>query len=98
MRAYGSKGWIRDMSDLDRMLEQMRDATTDGRLAQMDSAVIAGAARRRERTVARRSMALAGLLAVGIGWAGSTMPSAPAQASPLAIGMSDYAPSRLLGQ
>lgn len=86
------------MSDLEAMLDAMRAMPTDARLAEIDSAVIAGVVRRREQAMARRSLALAGLLAIGIGWAGSVLPAAPAQASPLPIGMSDYAPSRLLGQ
>ena len=86
------------MSDLDRMLDAMRAMPTDARLTGIDGAVIAGVAQRREQAMARRSLALAGLLAIGIGWAGSVLPSAPAQASPMPIGMSDYAPSRLLGQ
>ena len=86
------------MSDLDHMLDAMRAMPTDARLAEIAGAVIAGVARRREQAVARRSLALAGLLAIGIGWAGTILPAAPAQASPLPIGMSDYAPSRLLGQ
>jgi len=86
------------MSDLDRMLDAMRAMPTDTRLTGIDGAVIAGITRRREQAMARRSVALAGLLAIGIGSAGSVFPSAPAQASPLPIGMSDYAPSRLLGQ
>jgi hypothetical protein len=85
------------MSDLDRMLDAMRAMPTDARLAGIDGAVIVGVARQREQAMARRSLALAGLLAIGIGWAGSILPSAPAQASPLPIGMSDYAPSSLLG-
>lgn len=86
------------MSDLDRMLDALRAVPTDARLAEIDGAVIAGVTRRRDQAMARRSLALAGLLAIGIGWAGSILPAAPAQASPLPIGMSDYAPSRLLGQ
>lgn len=86
------------MSDLDRMLGAMRTMPTDARLTGIESAVIAGVARRRERAVARRSLALAGVLAIGIGWAGTVLPAAQAQASPVPIGMSDYAPSRLLGQ
>ncbi|WP_272952376.1 hypothetical protein [Sphingobium yanoikuyae] len=41
---------------------------------------------------------LAGVMAIGIGWIGSAVPAQPAQAAPgpLLIGMSDYAPSRLL--
>lgn len=86
------------MNDLDQLLGQMRAMPVDARLAQMDGAVMQGVARRREQAVARRSMMLAGLLALGIGWAGSIVPTAPAQAAPAPIGMSDYAPSRLLGQ
>jgi hypothetical protein len=86
------------MSDLDQLLGQIRAMPVDARLDQMDGAVMQGVARRREQGVARRSMMLAGLLAIGIGWAGSIVPSAPAQAAPAPIGMSDYAPSRLLGQ
>ena len=84
------------MSDLDQLLGQIRAMPVDARLEQMDGLVMQGIARRRERGMARRSMMFAGLLALGIGWAGSIVPSAPAQAAP--IGMSDYAPSRLLGQ
>ena len=86
------------MSDLDQMLAQIRAMPVDNRLEQMDGAVMQGLTHRREQGVARRSLMLAGLLAVGIGWAGSIVPSAPAQAAPAPIGMSDYAPSRLLGQ
>jgi hypothetical protein len=59
-----------------------------------------GVARRGERAVARRSLALAGIVAIVIGWIGSLVPGSPAQAAsqPMVIGMSDYAPSRLLGQ
>lgn len=86
------------MTDLDDMLDAVRAMPTDGRLETMDVAVMGGIARRREQVTARRSLMLAGVLAIGIGWAGSIMPAAPAQASPMPIGMSDYAPSRLLGQ
>jgi len=88
------------MSDLDQMLDQLRAQPVDPRLAEMDDAVMAGLARRREQAVARRSVALAGLMAIGIGWAGSLGPAGPAQAAsrPPVIGMSDYAPSQLLGQ
>jgi len=48
--------------------------------------------------LARRSMMLAALLAIGVGWAGSIVRVSPAQAASLPIGMSDYAPSLLLGQ
>ncbi|WP_088184608.1 hypothetical protein [Sphingobium sp. Z007] len=86
------------MTDLDQLLATARAMPVDARLADMDAAVIAGLGRRREQMTARRSLMLAGLLAVGIGWVGSILPTAPAQAAPLPLGMSDYAPSRLLGQ
>lgn len=86
------------MADLDQWLDAVRSGPSDERLAQMDAAVIRGVVRHRDRTTARRSLMLAGLLAVGIGWAGSLVPGARAQAAPLPIGTSEYAPSRLLGQ
>ena len=88
------------MSDLDRVLDRIRAMPTDPRLESMDDAVMTGVAVRRERTVARRSLALAGIVAVGIGWAGSLVSISAAQAAsrPVMIGMSDYALSRLLGQ
>ena len=86
------------MTDLDQWLGQVRAMPTDTRLEGLDDAVMQGVARRREQGAARRSLMLAGLLAIGIGWAGSIVPGAPAQAAPAPIGMSDYAPSRLLGQ
>ena len=86
------------MTDLDRILDAVRRMPTDARLEDMEDAVIDGLARRRDQIATRRGLMLAGLLAVGVGWAGSIVPAAPAQASPQPIGMSDYAPSRLLGQ
>jgi len=88
------------MSDIDQLLGRMRGLPTDPRLMDMEEAVMAGVAARRERAVARRSLALAGIVAIGIGWIGSVVPGSPAQAAsrPVVIGMSDYAPSRLLGQ
>ncbi|MEG8219384.1 hypothetical protein OSJ57_01955 [Sphingomonas sp. HH69] len=86
------------MNDLDQLLGQVRAMPTDTRLEGLDNAVMQGVARRREQGAARRSLMLAGLLAIGIGWVGSIVPGAPAQAAPAPIGMSDYAPSRLLGQ
>ena len=88
------------MSDLDQLLDQLRAMPADPRLMAMGGAVMAGVARRQERAMARRSLALAGIMATGIGWIGSMVPGAPARAAPqpTLIGMSDYAPSRLLGQ
>nr|WP_087573344.1 hypothetical protein [Sphingomonas sp. CDS-1] len=88
------------MSDLDQLLGHVRALPADPRLETMEAAVMAGLASRRERAVARRSLALAGIVAIGIGWVGSVVPGSSAQAAsrPVIIGMSDYAPSRLLGQ
>lgn len=86
------------MTDLDAMLEALEALPADARLETMDDAVMRGVAQRHERTTARRSAMLAVLLAIVVGWAGSVVPAQTAQASPLPIGMSDYAPSHLLGQ
>ena len=86
------------MTDLDQLLGRVAAMPADARLDTIDAAVMLGVGERRDRTAARRSLMLAGIVAVGIGWAGSMVPGAPAQAAPAPIGMSDYAPSRLLGQ
>lgn len=86
------------MTDLDQMLGALRAMPIDVRLAATEGAIIASVARRRDLATARRSLMLAGLLAVGVGWASNFVPGTPAQAAPAPIGMSDYAPSRLLGQ
>ena len=86
------------MTDLEAMLNAVQALPVDARLETMEDAVMRGVAERHERTIARRSAMLAGLLAIGVGWVGSIAPAQPTQASPMPIGMSDYAPSRLLGQ
>lgn len=86
------------MTDIDHMLDAMRAMPADERLESMESSVFIGMKQRRERSVSRRSLALASVLAIGVGWVGSTVPSTSAQASVVPIGMSDYAPSRILGQ
>lgn len=86
------------MTDLDQLLGRVVAMPTDARLDTIDTAVMRGVGERRDRTAARRSLMLAGIVAVGIGWAGSMVPGTPAQAAPTPIGMSDFAPSRLLGQ
>ena len=84
----------------DDIMARLRHLPVDGRLAGIAPAVMTGLARRRDRAAARRSMALAAALALGVGIAGGALPAAPARAVPTqtsAIGLSDYAPSRLLG-
>lgn len=83
------------MSELDNMLLRLGAEPVPDSLADMDGAVLAGVGRHRERQTARRTMALAGCVAVLVGAAGTVAPSAPASAEPL-LGMPDAAPSRLL--
>lgn len=86
------------MTDLDEMLGAVQSLPVDPRLETIDGAVMRGVAKRHERTAVRRSALLAGLLAIGVGWAGGVGSVLPAQASPMPIGMSDYAPSNLLAR
>lgn len=86
------------MTDLDPLLEKLAAMPTDARLHNINAMVMHGLGQRRDRTAARRSLMLAGIVALGIGWAGSIVPGAPAEAAPIPLGMSQYAPSRLLGQ
>jgi len=85
-------------TDIDACLNHLRSQPSDPRLASMDAPVMAKLARRRDQAAARRTLVFAGLLALGVGWAGALVPSVDAQAAPVQIGMSDFAPSRLLGQ
>lgn len=86
------------MDDLDTSLARLRAMPTDGRLAAMDGPVMRAVAQRRERAVVRRSLTLAGVVALVIGGAGSipATVSARTASQPVMLGMSDYAPSRLL--
>lgn len=84
------------MADVDRLLGVMRDMPADPRLSEMEEAVMTGVAGRRAAVHARRSMMLAAAVALGVGVVGTTVPGTPAAASPSLLGMSDYAPSRLL--
>ncbi|MDV5825655.1 hypothetical protein [Sphingobium naphthae] len=86
------------MTDLDDMLDALRASPIDPRLQALAPSVLDGVARRRNRIAVRRSLLVAGFIALGTGWIGSMVPATPASASPVAIGMSDYAPSRLLGR
>ncbi len=84
--------------DIDACLDQLRTVPADPRLETLDAAVMAGLAQRRDGAAARRTLVFAGILALGVGWAGGVVPAVDAQAAPVQIGMSDYMPSRLLGQ
>ncbi len=85
-------------TDIDACLDHLRLQPADPRLAAMDASVMAALAKRRDQAAARRTLLFAGLLALGVGWAGALVPTVDAQAAPVQIGMSDLAPSRLLGQ
>ena len=82
------------MSELDRMLLRLA-AEPAPVLDGLDSAVMTGLGRRRERQVARRTLALAGGVAFFVGAARTLVPGAPASAEPL-LGMPAAAPSHLL--
>ncbi len=84
------------MDDLDGLLHRMRGEPVDARLVALGDAVMAGLEARRERAAARRAVALAAALALGVGVVGGTLPAAPARA--VALGLSDLAPSRLLAE
>lgn len=85
-------------NDIDASLSALREAPADPRLAAIEEPVMMAVARRRDHAAARRALLFAGLVALGVGWAGGIAPGRSAQAAPVQIGMSDYAPSRLLGQ
>lgn len=85
-------------NDIDTCLDMMRRMPGDPRLEQMDAAVMTALAFRQDRSAARRTLLFAALLALGVGGAGGVLPAMDARAAPISIGMSDYAPSRLLGQ
>lgn len=87
------------MSELDHWLDALGAQPTDPRLATLDTRILAGVTQRQEARAARRGIALATVLALGIGIIGSTLPEAPAQgaaATTTTIGASDYAPAHLL--
>jgi hypothetical protein len=83
------------MSELDSMLNMLREEPCDSRLEALDAAVMAGLARRRESGMTQRGLALAGLVAVVVGVTSSLAAQAPRPAQPL-LGVPDAAPSHLL--
>jgi hypothetical protein len=83
------------MNDIDQLLAGMRAAPLHDGLAAIDGAVMAGVARRREATEARRGLALAGAIAICVGTVATLVPGSPASAEPL-LGMPRAAPSHLL--
>lgn len=87
------------MDDIDSLLSRMRDVPLDPRLASIDDAVLAGLAQRSQSSLSTTAVALVGVLSLGIGFAGSLAPTAPARAAtvfPLGAPAA-LAPSTLLG-
>ena len=62
------------MNDIDQLLAGMRAAPLHDGLAAIDGAVMAGVARRREATEARRGLALAGAVAICGGTGATPVP------------------------
>ncbi|EJL24228.1 hypothetical protein [Novosphingobium sp. AP12] len=87
------------MTELDELLGKVRAMPVDPRLAGMESAVFAGVASRRARASSRGRLALAGVVAISVGVFGGVLAdTGPGHdVRPAMVGMSDYAPSRLLG-
>lgn len=83
------------MSELDDMFMRLSAEPVPDALAGLDGAVLAGVAGVRERQLARRTVALAGCVAVLVGLAGAVAPAERASAEPL-LGMPAAAPSNLL--
>jgi hypothetical protein len=85
------------MTDLEKLLNDMRDAAHDPRLDGMEGAVLAGMAVRREHVQARRSLAVTGVLALGIGLAASLASPQGARAEGMSLNaVPASAPSSLL--
>ncbi|MEJ2408197.1 MAG: hypothetical protein P8Y58_14635 [Novosphingobium sp.] len=83
------------MTELDTLLTRLGGETARSRLDGLETGVMTGLARHRERAVARRGYLLAGCLAVVVGTATSLAPGRPVPAEPL-LGVPASAPSHLL--
>jgi hypothetical protein len=83
------------MSDLDTLLKTLGSRPTPAALLTIDDSVLAGMAARRDASVARRGMIMAGVVAAFVGIVGAVVPGAPASAEPL-LGVPHGAPSHLL--
>lgn len=86
------------MSEVDDILERLAKAGDDPRIQTMDDAVLTGLAAYRTRETARRSLALSGVAALGIGLASSLAFPQHREADPTLalIGTPASAPSNLL--
>ncbi len=83
------------MSDLDEMLMRLGAEPVPEALAGLDQVVFVGVGKRRERQLSRRTLALAGGVAIFVGIGSAVAPAGTPNAEPL-LGMPDAAPSRLL--
>lgn len=84
---------------MDHMLKRLREAPLPAALGQIDDAIIAAwSAEQRDRAATARILSAAALVALGLGFAGGSLLSAPAQAAPslLPFAMAALAPSDLL--
>lgn len=83
------------MGDIDDMLLRLGAEPVPAALAELDGAVLARIGQRREARMVRRTMMLAGCVAMVAGMAGTIVQAGPAVAEPL-LGVPAVAPSRLL--
>ena len=68
---------------MDDMLKRLGEAAPPAALSQIDDAILAAwSAEQRERAANSRILSAAALVALGLGFAGGSLSSAPAQASP----------------
>lgn len=83
------------MSELDKMLLRLAAEPAPDAVALLDEAVLSGMAMRHERQIGRRVLAVAGGVAVLVGFGGATIPAGQGSAEPL-LGIPAAAPSHLL--
>lgn len=84
---------------MDDMLKRLGQAAPPAALGRIDDAIMAAwIAEQRERAAQSRILPVAALVALGLGFAGESLSSAPAQASPMLtpFASSALAPSSLL--
>lgn len=84
---------------MDDLLKRLRDAPPPAALCQIDDAILAAwSAEQIDRATQSRLLSAAALVALGLGFAGGSLSSAPAQAAPSLspFAMTALAPSDLL--
>lgn len=83
------------MNELEIALARLGDEPLPAGLDSLDAAILGGIGPRRERHMARRTLALAGIVGVLVGTAGAVAAPGPAMAEPI-FGVPASAPSSLL--